>query len=153
MIPADQLLTFMADGSNIVLLLVLIALFIIAYKILQVVVQTMIITVLSGVFVAVLSYLGLGPDITIRTIFTFMSLGITLFIGFSLLDTATNILSIVYKALKEILGGILTIIGKIKGLIFSEDDGPTPNNHGSSSSSSESSSKEKSIILEEADDE
>lgn len=149
MIQADQLSTFMADGSNIVLLLVLIALFIIAYKILQVVVQTMIVAVLSGVFVGVLSYMGLGPEITMRTIVTFMSLGVGLFILFSVLDMATDVLSIVWNVVKRGLNAAGSAIGIGKKFLGSDKSDKRKRD---SKNTKASGSKEKSIILEEADD-
>lgn len=135
------------------MLLVLIALFIIAYKILQVVVQTMIVAVLSGVFVGVLSYMGLGPEITIRTIFFFMSLGVALFIGFSVLDMATDVLSVLWSIGKNGFNTVRSIVGTLTSKIGSsgKETHDTPDT--STKKKKDEDSKEKSIILKEADDE
>ena len=60
------------DLTLIFLFIILVALMIIAYKILKIIIQTIIIAILSGVFYVVLANSGFHLAITITNVFFFM---------------------------------------------------------------------------------
>lgn len=118
------------QGSSVLLFLTLVALFIVAYRVLQAVINTAIVTVLSGVFFVVLDFIGLGPAITVNRIMFFMVLGTALFILYSSIATVITTSSTLLGALQRIWGWARTPFDR------GGDDGE----------------KEKEIVLEELQD-
>ncbi|MCJ7450612.1 MAG: hypothetical protein MUP58_02625 [Candidatus Nanohaloarchaeota archaeon QJJ-9] len=71
------------QSNNLVLFIVLILLFVVAYKLLKAIIEVGIISVLSGLFLVALKQAGMGPAVTINRFFTFMVLGAALYMVFS----------------------------------------------------------------------
>lgn len=92
------------QGSNILLFLALVVLFIVAYKVLQAVINTAIVAVLSGVFLIVLDVVGLGPAVTVNRFMFFMVLGTALFILYSTVATAIMTSATMVGVLRRIAG-------------------------------------------------
>lgn len=97
-----EILNTMLQANNIVLLIVLIAVFVIGYKIMQTVAQLLLISITSGGFMAALSYLGMGPKINLSNIFVFMIIGVSLYLIFSSIQLASNIIESVWSTTKKI---------------------------------------------------
>lgn len=92
------------QGSNVLLFLALVVLFIVAYKVLQAVINTAIVAVLSGVFLIVLDVVGLGPAVTVNRFMFFMVLGTALFILYSTVATAITTSATMVGALRRVAG-------------------------------------------------
>lgn len=88
----------LAQPDVIFLFLILIALFIVAYKVLKLIIQTGLVAVLSGVFYAVLSYTGYAPPLSIQNILFFVVTGAFLYLFYSALF---RVMGIVYKTVKK----------------------------------------------------
>lgn len=91
--------------NSIFLIIAIIILFVIAYKVLKLIIQTAIVVVLSGLFYAALSYIGLELSMNIPTIMLFMFLGGLLFITYSFIGMLAS------GAIK-IMGGISKMFKK-----------------------------------------
>ncbi|MFB6265902.1 MAG: hypothetical protein ABEI07_02345 [Candidatus Nanohaloarchaea archaeon] len=103
----QEALISLVQGNNLFLFLLLVALFVVAYRVLKAVVNTAIVAVLSGAFMVLLDFVGLGPEATINRFMLFMVLGSGLFILFSGIQTLVRTTSSVFGALKK-LGGWLS---------------------------------------------
>ncbi|MDY6766056.1 MAG: hypothetical protein SVW77_01705 [Candidatus Nanohaloarchaea archaeon] len=119
------------QGNNVVLFLLLVALFVVAYRVLRAVINTAIVAVLSGGFVVALDYIGIGPRVTLNRFMLFMVLGTALFIAYSALFTLLRTTSSLVGACRRIWRWITAPFGS--------DDGDE--------------SKEKEIVLDELQDE
>jgi DNA integrity scanning protein DisA with diadenylate cyclase activity len=113
----QDMLPTILQQNNLLLLLTLIILFILAYKIMKTVVQTAIISLLSGVFLVVLNMVGMGPELTFSRFMSFMVLGAGLFMLYSTLATATNLLTKIWQGIFSILSSIWTMLTKLFGSI------------------------------------
>lgn len=89
--------------STVILVLLLIAAFIVAYKVMKIVFQTVTVTVLSGAFYVALAYL-LNLSFSLNHLLFYAVLGASLYMGFTLLASAYRVagslISIPYKILK-----------------------------------------------------
>lgn len=90
------------QGSNILLLLMLVVLFILAYRVLRAVINAAIVAVLSGLFLVALNYIGLGPEVTVNSFMFFMVLGTGLFLLYSGIATVLSTSSSVYSASRQL---------------------------------------------------
>lgn len=133
----DVLITDIATLQNLALIAVLIALFVVGYKLMQTLIQTGLIAILSGVFLVALNMIGLGPEVTISRFLTFMVLGIALYMLYSSLQFLHTALSFVWNILKK---------------IFSLIRMPFKGDGSSGSSRTQKRNKEKEVILKEMDD-
>lgn len=150
----EELLTNM-EGSNLLLFIVLILLFIVGYKILQAVISLGMVAVLSGVFFVSLSILGLGPEVTVDRFILFMVLGTGLFIVYSSLATAMKTTGSVVGLLTKI-GNLL--IRPLKAAVAKERKKRRKKklqskHHHIGGKDDDSDSKEKEIVLGELEDE
>lgn len=121
------------QGNNVILFLLLIVMFVVAYRVLRAVINTAIVAVLSGALLVALDYIGLGPTVTVNRFMMFMVLGTALFIGYSLLFTIIRTTSSLVGALEK-LGSL------IAGPLRSDEK------------SDKTRSKEKEIVLDELAD-
>lgn len=133
------------EGNNLLLFLLLIGLFVVAYRVLQAVINTAIVAVLSGVFLVALDFVGIGPGVTVNRFILFMVLGTALFIVFSTMATVAKTSTTAYGVLKRLLGIIAApfrwaaaLLKRLRGLIGGGNSG--------------GQRKERSIVLEEVDD-
>lgn len=133
----DMIVSELASLQNLALIAVLIALFLVGYKLMQTLIQTGLIAILSGVFLVALNIVGLGPEITISRFLTFMVLGIALYMLYSSISMLNSVLSFVWGFIKKIFNLLRT---------------PFKNSGSSTSTSSSRNSKEKEVILKEVDD-
>lgn len=125
----EEILVTVLETNNVILFLALIVLFVVAYRVLQAVINTAIVAVLSGLFLVALSYIGVGPGLTFNNVMLFAVLGTGFFILYSALATLLRTSSSLVGALKTIGGWIFPSGGE-----ESED------------------SKEKRIVLQKVDD-
>ncbi len=102
----QETLVSLAQGNNILLFLLLILLFVIAYRVLRAVVNTAIVAVLSGAFYVVLGYLGIGPPVTVNRVMLFLVLGTGLFLLYSAIATLLRTTSSVAGVFKKLFGWI-----------------------------------------------
>lgn len=119
-----QLTTTLPEELTTILLLLLIAIvFVIAYKTLAIVTQTLIISALSAGFYLTLWYLEFMP-FSIQNTLLFAFLGAALYLGFTLLQTAYSILKTTIKIPVGIVETFYKITRKItntlKGLLSSK---------------------------------
>lgn len=92
----ETVLTELQAGNNILLFVILIILFVVGYKLLQAVIRIGLISVLSGVFLVVMDFIGLGPKVTVERFILFMVLGTGLFILYSSVATVFTVLDVAY---------------------------------------------------------
>ncbi len=102
----EDVIISQVQGSNIVLFIILVVLFVVAYKVLRAVINTGIVAVLSGVFLVVLDLVGLGPAVTVNRFLFFMVLGTGLFILYSTIATVIRTSTTLMGALRR-MGGWL----------------------------------------------
>jgi len=103
MVSLPELLSSLLQANNIVLLIVLVTVFIIGYKVLQTVVQLLLISLTSGGFMVALSYLGMGPKINLSNIFSFMIIGVSLYLIFSSIQLVSSIMGSIWSTVKSII--------------------------------------------------
>jgi len=144
-------LSSLFQENNLVLFIILVLLFVVAYKILEAVIHAGIVAVLSGVFLIALDYVGIGPAVSISRFILFMVLGVALYLFYSSIETVLSIATTGFDAVKttvktssSIGATIVDLLGNIYGRLkdlASSGDQKTDDN-----------STEKSIILEEVDE-
>lgn len=147
------------QGNNILLFIILIALFVVGYKVLQTVIRLGLVAILSGVFLVVLDMVGIGPAVTVQRFILFMVLGTALFIFYSTIATAFTVFDWLYAAVKRLVKWAFKTgrkkphkksrLKKLGKKVKDVKDAHGKSNNGSSSSGS----KEKEIVLGELDDE
>ncbi|MDY6770528.1 MAG: hypothetical protein SV186_01065 [Candidatus Nanohaloarchaea archaeon] len=147
----------LANGSNIVFIFILILLFVVAYKLMQAVVDTLLIAVFSGGFFLALNYIDIGPALSTTNFLLFMVLGVALYMAYTTLSTAKDLADLAWSGAKALTGLAQDIIDTAQDILGSLQDrgsSSTPVSVSSSSSddNGESGSKEKMAILEEVDD-
>ncbi len=74
------------EGHTVLLLIALIALFVVAYRVLKAVINTAIVAVLSGVYLVALNIVGVGPPVNFDNVMLFMVLGTAFFVLYSALE-------------------------------------------------------------------
>lgn len=107
----DTLIAIM-ELNIMVILLGLVVLFVVAFKVLEMLMQTVLVTVLSGAFYFALSYLMSAVTFSLDTMLFFALIGGTLYTAYSLLAKS-------YKLASLLLLIPLKILGIIKGIIRS----------------------------------
>lgn len=127
-----DLLLAQVQGNNILLFILLVVLFIVAYRVLRAVVNTAIVAILSGSFLVVLDYLGIGPAVTVNRFMLFMVMGTALFIVYSAAATVIRTTSGVLGLTRRMAGWVTVPVRKRK---------------------KKKPAKEKEIVLEELKDE
>lgn len=103
MVTPIELFSDLLQANNIFLLILLIIVFIVGYKVLQTVVQLLIISATSGAFLAAISYIGMGPEINVSNIFAFMIIGVSLYVVFTSIQFVSSLLESVWKLIKKVL--------------------------------------------------
>lgn len=101
----QETLLNLLQGNSILLFLALIVVFVIAYKVLKLLIQTSIVVVLSGFFYVALNYLGLNIEITIPNVMLFMLVGGLLYIVYSLV-------ALVASGAIKLFGGVSKLLKK-----------------------------------------
>jgi len=146
------------EANNIVLLLILFALFIVGYKLMRAVMDLVLIAIFSGLFFFAMGYVGIGPEFTVTRFILFMALGVGAYMAYTTLSTAKQAVEILWTILTFLAGLLTDIVGAVHdmvGSLIDSGDGETPVSTGGSpddSGSSSSGSKEKMAILQEVDD-
>ncbi|MDY6788466.1 MAG: hypothetical protein SVV03_00735 [Candidatus Nanohaloarchaea archaeon] len=98
----EEIVSELATLQNLALIFLLIALFITGYKLMQTVIETGLIAVLSGAFIIVLDMIGIGPQVTLSRVLTFIALGTGLYILYSSISFISSVVSFVWRTLKKI---------------------------------------------------
>ncbi|MDY6769741.1 MAG: hypothetical protein SVU88_02090 [Candidatus Nanohaloarchaea archaeon] len=127
----QEVLIAQVQGNNVLLFILLAALFVVAYKVLRAVINTAIVAALSGGFLVALDYIGIGPAVTVNRFMLFMVLGTGLFILYSTLAT-------VLRTTSSLVGALRKLWGVMSGPFQREK---------------QAAEKEKEIVLEELKDE
>ena len=103
MVTLPELLSNLLQANNILLLIILVAVFVVGYKVMQTVVQLLLISITSGGFMVALSYLGMGPKINLSNIFAFMIIGVSLYLIFSSIQLVSSIIESIWSTVKSII--------------------------------------------------
>ncbi len=98
----ETIISELASLQNLALIAVLIALFIVGYKLMQTMIQTGLIAIFSGLFLIALNIVGLGPEVTISRFLTFMVLGIALYMTYSSLQFLHTVATFAWRIVKKI---------------------------------------------------
>lgn len=101
----EEIVSGFLQGNSILVFIALIILFVVAYKVLKLIIQTFIVVVLSGLFYVALNYIGLGVPLSIGNLILFMFLGGLLFVVYSMI-------ALVASGAIKIFGGLSKIIKK-----------------------------------------
>ncbi|MDY6778150.1 MAG: hypothetical protein SVU32_05765 [Candidatus Nanohaloarchaea archaeon] len=152
-LPASLELSALLGLNNIVLFIVLILLFVVGYKLMQAVIQTILVAVMSGLFLVALSVTNMGPPLTVSNVTLFMVLGVGLYILYSTLNTAKNIITFLWSLGSSIIDlvvpeGLLPSLPLLGG----EEQSSSESKKGQESNDGEDDSNEKMVILKEVDD-
>ena len=109
--------------STVVLLVLLLAAFIAAFKLLEMVFETILVSVLSAGFYTAFTYLTSSTVPGLNDILLFAFAGASLYIGYTLLASAygiaATVISVPYKLIKIIYSGLSTGVRKLVGSIRS----------------------------------
>ncbi len=105
--------TTVTELNTLVILLGLVALFVVAFKVLEMLMQTVLVTVLSGAFYFALAYLMEAVTFSLDTMLFFALLGGTLYTVYSLLSKSYKIASLLLLIPLKILGIIKRVIRNI----------------------------------------
>lgn len=112
--------------STAILLVLLLAAFIAAFKLLEMVFETIMVSVLSAGTYTAFTYLVYNSMPGLNDILLFAFAGASLYIGYSLLASAytiaATIISVPYRLIKMTYSGLSTLIKKIVGgIMYSKD--------------------------------
>lgn len=107
----NEVITAISQLDTLVLLLALVVLFVVAFKLLEMVTQTILITVLSGLFYFAFTYFVPSVSFSLNNMLFFAFTGGTLYTAYSLLSSSYKLASIVLKIPFKIIGLIKSILG------------------------------------------
>lgn len=107
-----DLISSILELNTVFILLGLVVLFVVAFKVLEMLMQTVLVTILSGAFYVALTYLIEAVTFSLDTMLFFALIGGTLYTAYSLLAKS-------YKIASLLLLIPLKILGIIKGIIRS----------------------------------
>lgn len=93
----------LAGPQNIILFILIIAVFIIAYKVLKLILETGLMSFLSIIYLFVLRYFGIGPEPTISNIILFAFLGGFLYLLYYFIASSIALLMIPVKTIGKTL--------------------------------------------------
>lgn len=124
MIPQiTQLLQQFSELNTALLLLALVLLFVIAFKVLEMVMQTVLVSALSGGFYLALTYFIDSVTLTVDSLLFFTFIGGTLYTGYHLLTTSYSIVSKLVKIpIKIIKSAVKTVKSLIRKLRSRKED-------------------------------
>lgn len=119
MIPQiTQLLQQFSELNTALLLLALVLLFVIAFKVLEMVMQTVLVSALSGGFYLALTYFIDSVTLTVDSLLFFTFIGGTLYTGYHLLTASYSIVSklvkIPIKIIKSAVKTVKSLIRKLR---------------------------------------
>ena len=97
--------------NTIVLILALVVLFVVAFKVLEMVTQTFIITVLSGLFYFAFTYFVPSVSFSLNSMLFFAFIGGTLYTAYSLLTSSYKLMTLLLKIPFKIIGLLKSILG------------------------------------------
>lgn len=147
------------EANNLVLLVILFALFIVGYKLMRAVMDLFLIAIFSGLFLFAMAYVGIGPEFTVTRFILFMAIGVGSYMAYTTLSTAKKGVEILWKILTFLAGLLKDIAGTVRDMVGSlidragGDGASTPSTSGGGGTDDGSSgSKEKMAILQEVDD-
>lgn len=114
-----QIIQAFGQLNTVVLLIGLVVLFVIAFKILEMVMQTLIVSVLSGAFYLALSYYLGSVQFSIDSLLFFTFIGGSLYTGYNLVTTSASLLNKIVRLPVKI---IKKVIGFLKELVNTRRD-------------------------------
>lgn len=107
----QELLTSISQLNTVVLLLALVVLFVVAFKLLEMVTQTFLVTALSGLFYFVFTYLVSSVTFSLNSMLFFAFTGGTLYTAYSLLTSSVKIAALLLKIPFMIIGLVKSFLG------------------------------------------
>lgn len=113
----QNLLSTLGQMDTVFLLLALVVLFVVAFKLLEMVTQTFLVTALSGLFYFAFTYFVQSVSFSLNSMLFFAFTGGTLYTAYSLLTSSVKLVSLLVKIPFMIIG----IIKKIFGLFINFD--------------------------------
>ncbi len=146
------------EVNNLVLIGILLVLFIVGYKLMQAIMDLVLMAIFSGLFFVALAYVGIGPGFTVTRFILFMAIGVGLYMVYTTLSTAKQAVNILWRILTLLWGIITDIVGTVRNVVSSlidrtgSDTASVSTTDDSSDPDSGSGSKEKMAILQEVDD-
>ena len=107
----QQVINTFLQMNTIVLILALVVLFVVAFKVLEMVTQTFIITVLSGLFYFAFTYFVPSVSFSLNSMLFFAFIGGTLYTAYSLLTSSYKLMTLLLKIPFKIIGLLKSILG------------------------------------------
>lgn len=98
--------------NTVFLLLALVILFVVAFKVLEMVMQTLLVSALSGGFYLAITYYMQSVSFSLDSLLFFTLIGGSLYTLYSLLTTSASVLKIVVKYPVKIVKGLVKMIKK-----------------------------------------
>lgn len=107
----NQIISTFSQMDTIVLLLALVVLFVVAFKLLEMVTQTFIITVLSGLFYFAFTYFVQSVSFSLNSMLFFAFTGGTLYTAYSLITSSYKLMTLLVKIPLKILALVKSVLG------------------------------------------
>jgi len=98
--------------NTVILLLALVVLFVVAFKVLEMVMQTFLVSALSGGFYLALSYYLDPVKFSLDSLLFFTLIGGSLYTGYSLLSTSASLLKMLFKIPFKIFEKIKSLLDR-----------------------------------------
>lgn len=115
-----------SELNTAVLLIALVLLFVVAFKVLEMVMQTVLVSALSGGFYFALSYYLTSVSFSIDALLFFTFIGGTLYTGYHLItmsySIASKLVSIPFKIINHILDLLKKVFRKLKNVGDKEEN-------------------------------
>lgn len=100
--------------NTVLLLISLVVLFVVAFKVLEMVMQTVIVSALSGGFYLALSYYFDPVKFSIDSLLFFTLIGGSLYTGYSILTTSASLLTTLVELPIKIIRKIIRIVKRLR---------------------------------------
>ena len=108
-----QLIQSLGQLNTVVLLIALVVLFVVAFKVLEMVMQTVIVSALSGGFYLALSYYFDPVTFSVDSLLFFTLIGGSLYTGYSLLTTSASVLKTLIELPVKVIRKIIRFLKNI----------------------------------------
>lgn len=106
--------------DTVLLMILLVAAFVIAFRVMEMIFETLLVSGLSAVFYGVYTYMFFGAIPSLNNVLLFAFLGASLYMGYNFLESAYKIVSLAVKIPLKILGIALIPVKKLFGGLKAE---------------------------------
>lgn len=105
-----SIINSLSEMNTVFLLLALVALFVVAFKVMEMVMQTILVTALSGLFYFALSYFLSSVTFSLNSLLFFAFIGGTLYTAYNLLTKSYKVATVAVKIPLKIIRAVKKIV-------------------------------------------